>query len=82
MSIHPNPISMAVHVEHHRQELLDQARQEWLAKEAIAGAARTRQGHLATGTLVASRARMLFSRLRPGLAQPLELAQSSPGDVL
>jgi hypothetical protein len=81
MSIHPNPISMAVHVEHRRQELLDRARQEWLAKEAIAGSARTRRGQWDVGAVVAGRARMLFSRLRPGLAEPLELAQSSPGDV-
>jgi hypothetical protein len=82
MSIHPNPMSMAVHVEHHRQTLLDQARQERLAKEAIAGAARAHQGSWEVRAAVAGRARLLFSRLRSGLSQPLEPAQSSPGDVL
>jgi hypothetical protein len=81
MSIHPNPMSMAVHVEHHRQTLLDQARQERLAKEAIACAVRTHQGQRDVGAVVASRARLLFARLLPALARPLDLAQSSPGDV-
>ena len=81
MSIHPNPMSMAVHVEHHRQELLDQAHQERLAKEAIAGSAQARKGRLEVGTVVASRAWSLFSRLRPALTQPLEMPQSSPGEA-
>lgn len=81
MSFHPNPMSMAVHVEHHRQELLDQAQQERLAKEAIASATQTRQGRLDVKAAVANRARSLFSRLRPALSQPLELSQSSPGEA-
>ena len=82
MSIHPNPMSMAVHVEHHRQTLLDQARQERLAKEAIAGAARAHQGSWEVRAAVAGRARLLFSRLRPGLADPIELPQSAPGEAV
>jgi uncharacterized protein (DUF3084 family) len=81
MSVHPNPMSMAVNVEHHRQELLDQAHQERLAKEAIAGAAQAREGRSEVGTVVASRAWSLFSRLRPALTQPLNLPQSAPGDT-
>jgi hypothetical protein len=82
MTVHPNPISMAAHVERRRRELFDQAQREQVAKEAIAGAALTRHGQWEVGSVVAGRARKLFSRLRPGLTQPLELAQSSPGDVL
>jgi hypothetical protein len=75
MSFHPNPMSMAVHVEHHRQELL--------AKEAITSAMQVqdRQGRSDVKAAVANRARSLFSRLRPALAQPLELSQSSPGEA-
>jgi hypothetical protein len=82
MSVHPNPMSMAVHVEHHRQELLDQAHQERLAKEAIAGAAQTREGRAELGAVVVSRARSLFSRLRPALSEPLEAPRSAPGEAI
>jgi hypothetical protein len=75
-------MSMAVNVEHHRQELLDQAHQERLAKEAIAGAAQAREGRSEVGSVVASRAWSLFSRLRPALSEPMEAPQSVPGEAI
>ena len=81
MAFHPNPMSMAAHVEHHRQELLAQAHQERLAKEAIAGRAQTRVGFAAASAAAVGRARSLFGRLHPALASPIELPQSSPGEA-
>lgn len=81
MSFHPNPMSMAMHVEHHRQELLDQAHQERLAKEAIAGSGRARSGLAAASATAVGRARSFFGRLSPALARPIDLAQSTPGDA-
>mgnify|MGYP000162022495 CR=1 FL=1 len=83
MSFHPNPMSMAAHVEHHRQRLLEQAHQERLAKEAIAGRAHARSstGLAEASAAAVGRARSLFGRLRPALAKPIELPQSSPGDA-
>jgi hypothetical protein len=73
-------MSMAAHVEHHRQELLEQARRERLAKEAIAGRAPSQTAGADTSAAV-SRARSIFARLRPALTDPVELPQSSPGEA-
>ena len=81
MPFHPNPMSMVVHVEHHRQALLDQAHQERLAKEAIAGRSLSRPGLAQASATAAGRARLLFGRLRPALAEPIELPRSSPGEA-
>lgn len=81
MPFHPNPMSMAVHVEHHRQELLDQAHQERLAKEAIAGRSHGGPTLAQASASAAGRARSLFGWLRPALAEPIELPQSSPGEA-
>ena len=81
MQFHPNPVSMAIHVEHHRQELLDQAQQYRLAKEAAGdgapGLGRAWSGLKATISSV----RTLASRQRPTLSATLALPQSAPGEA-
>jgi hypothetical protein len=81
MPLHPNPLAMATHVEHHRQELLAQARQERLAKEAIAGRVSRRRPRTEAHDTVVARARACLGRLRPRLAKPLELPQSTLGEA-
>ena len=81
MPFHPNPMSMATHVEHHRQELLAQAHQERLAQEALAGRANAGYGLVEASATAVGRARSFFGRLRPALAKPVELPQSSPGEA-
>ena len=81
MPFHPNPMSMATYVEHHRQELLAQAHQERLAKEAIAGRSHAHQGWAEASAAAVGRARSLFGRLRPGLGAPAELPRSTPGEA-
>ena len=81
MPVHPNPISMAAHVEHHRQELLEQAHQVRLAKEAIAARDRV-PDRLAENTVAVVRLRSAWARLRPDLTESVDLPQSAPGEAL
>lgn len=78
MPFHPNPVSMAVHVEHHRQELLDLAHQERLAKEAINGAPRARRGWSGMNAMLAGLMRAVAAHWRPELPEPLELPLELP----
>ncbi len=82
MPFHPNPVSMAVHAEHHRQELLDQAQQYRLAKEAAGdGGPALRPRMFALKATVAGGVRAIATWRRPALNQPLELPQSAPGEA-
>ena len=82
MPVHPNPISMAVHCESRRQDLLDQARLHRLAKEASAGGGRSRLEVAETRAVAVGRARSVLARLRPALVEPVEGPQSAPGEAL
>lgn len=81
MPFHPNPVSMAIHVEHHRQELLDQAHQERLAREAINGAPRVQRGWSGMYAMLGGRVRTVAARWRPDFAESMELPQSTAGEA-
>ncbi|MGH2617288.1 MAG: hypothetical protein ACRDJC_18810 [Thermomicrobiales bacterium] len=81
MPFHPNPLSMAVHVEHHRQELMTLAEQERLAKEAISGRPTGSRGRHGVMAAVANGIRSVAARWRPETVKPLELPQSTPGEA-
>ena len=80
MPIHPHPNTMATHVEHHRQELLKQAQQERMAREALAGGP-ARNGLAEATAAAVGQTRAIFARLRPALTAPMELPQSQPGEA-
>ncbi len=82
MSFHPNPVSMAVHVEHHRQELLDQARQYRMANEAArAGKSEVRPRVVALKAAVASFARTVMMMGQHERTTSLEIPQSASGEA-
>jgi hypothetical protein len=81
MPFHPNPVSMAVHVEHHRQELMTLAEQERLAKEAVSGRLNSSRGRIGAMTSIANGIRTVVARWRPEMVKPLELPQSTPGEA-
>jgi hypothetical protein len=81
MPFHPNPLAMAVHVEHHRQELLAQAQQERLTKEAINGRPSVGRGPSGLKTVIATGLRNVVARWRPEMVKPMEFPQSTTGDA-
>jgi hypothetical protein len=72
---------MELHVEHRRQELLAQAQQERLAKEAINGRPTIRRGRAGVEAAVADGFRSIVASWRPGLGKSLDLPLSNPGEA-
>lgn len=86
MPFHPNPISMAVHVEHHRQELLDDAARYRRANEAAGNNGPDLLRALAAvRTRIANGARAFTAARREVLNAPLDrpraMPHSTPGEA-